>query len=102
MTNEEMQLIDELAKQLKSMSDEKSYQADLHIQQMITPVENAMYKLVQIVLMQDLAIEKLQMQLQLQPDPPAQPQRSFLGGLKDKLFGRQIGQKMHESEKHPY
>lgn len=93
MNQDESQLINNLATQLKSMSDARDLQADAYIQTTIGNQEGALYKLVQVALVQHMAIESMQQQLKQlqmqvqQMQQNQQPQQSFLGGLKDKLFG---------------
>lgn len=97
MNTNEMRLISELSDQLKSMnisSSEKDVDADKAIQATIASLPDAIYKLVQVALVQHLALEQLRNQvaqlktsMQSQAQSP-QPSKGFLDDLKEKFLGR--------------
>lgn len=89
MSNDEMKLITDLAEQLKAMSTLKDPEADAAIQQHIALIPEALYKLVQMVLIQHMAIDQLRAKIsaadaQSVQTPP--PPKGFLDDLKEKLF----------------
>lgn len=98
MNTNEMKLLSDLSDQLKSMnitSSEKDVDADKIIQASIAPVPEALYKLVQVALVQHIAIEQLRNQvLQLKTTLQSQTQASpstpkgFLDGLKETFLGK--------------
>jgi hypothetical protein len=90
MNNTEMKLITDLSEQLKSLPSTKDNDADQCIQQNIASQSDALYKLVQIVLIQHMAIDQLKQQLKTaQENQTAQTTapKGFLDDLKEKLFG---------------
>lgn len=92
MNQDELKLITDLSEQLKSMNTTaKDADAQKIITETISSQSDADYKLVQIVLIQNMAIDQLKQQLKTaQQTAAASPPKGFLDDLKEKLFGNNI------------
>lgn len=98
MQSQEQQLILELAGRLKNTAvNEKDAEADTLIQETIANQKDAVYRLVQAVIVQHLALTKSQQDMNLLQEKVQQLESqqlsgkksaSFLDGLTEKLFGR--------------
>jgi hypothetical protein len=87
MNTDEMKLITDLSEQLKTMSNAKDADAEAAIQQHVAILPEAVYKLVQLVLIQHIAIDQLKSKISVLETKPAPAPKGFLDDLKEKLFG---------------
>jgi len=90
MNTTEQKLITDLGEQLKSLPSTKDNDADQCISQNISNQPDAIYKLVQVVLIQNMAIDQLKEQLKTAQEKQntQNAPKGFLDDLKEKLFGQ--------------
>ena len=91
MTPEERNLVTDLFDRLATLEDvQRDAEAERLIRDGLRQAPNALYALVQTVLVQDEALKRADArirELEGDPEPPARDS-SFLGGVRDTLFGR--------------
>ena len=91
MTPEERELVIELFDRLATLEDaQRDAEAERLIRDGLRQAPNALYALVQTVLVQDEALKQADARIrELEGSPePATRESSFLGGVRDSLFGR--------------
>ena len=95
MTPEERNLVIELFDRLATLEDaQRDPEAERLIRDGLRQAPNASYALVQTVLVQDEALKRADARIrELEGEPAGEPPRdtSFLGGVRDSLFGRREG-----------
>jgi uncharacterized protein len=95
MTPEERNLVIELFDRLATLEDaQRDPDAERLIRDGLRQAPNASYALVQTVLVQDEALKRADARIrELEGEPAADAPRdnSFLGGVRDSLFGRREG-----------
>jgi uncharacterized protein len=95
MTPEERNLVIELFDRLATLEDaQRDPDAERLIRDGLRQAPNASYALVQTVLVQDEALKRADARIrELEGEPAGDPPRdnSFLGGVRDSLFGRREG-----------
>lgn len=91
MTPQERQLVAELFERLATLEQEpRDPEAERLIREGLQRAPNAIYALVQTVLLQDEALKVANTHIQeLEGTQPQQEQRGFLDSMRDSLFGRE-------------